>query len=1026
MNVTYGLDGAKVGVIAPYKHHARFLRKVAVTTFLLAGLATAALLGLRPAHAANHVLTFDDLALPAGGRVTVNTQYAAQGVTFNNVSAIDYSTPGFAHSGRVGIEQCFAVEFCTSPITANFTSAQQNVKVWVGASFPVSQPIDVRLTAFDASHVSVGTADVTLPANIGVTPIQNPLEVTVSTPTIRSLEVSVLGGGFTNGIAVDDVEFSDVGPPPVCNATSVPTIVLTEPAAAPAVQHNEFPLQGAVDTGGAPIESAFIIDDSQGPQRKATLFPSLIQPIGGNFGPVRFNGLLTPGLNKLTVTATNCLGTGAAGGKEVTYTPLPPATSFRMLGLEVTQAVQSPSTTVPLIAATANSFKRTFVRVYLQVSGATRVTAVSGTLTASRQDGSAPGGPVAVPSMNNITIDSSNSFMAVRSSLAASLNFELPQQWLSAGKLHLQLDHLDIEGVRSTFPCNDCENPGPAGPGGPFGPALVNFHTVPPLRIVLVGVPYMAGTNTVVPRQLDFDMLASWLRRAYPTAEVQLAQRNLPTTLASPPADCDAVNAQLRPLAMMAPDSRTRFYGLISDNNKNNFVAGCSATPGQVGSGPTGAIFPEEHPWDLDGSYGDAYGGHEIGHMHGRKHPGYCAGQDTADPNYPFPGGLLGNDLYDFQGFDAGDATLSLPVSLNDWRAQWHDVMTYCHFQWISDYTYRGILQNLCAADQGNCPDHALFGAFAAVAGSAPVSRSGGLAVAISGTVKLATGEVALDPLWTRRGLRLTPEKPAGAYAVELRGAGGKLLARHRFAPDDISDAPNPAAARAMINEVIAFPPATKQIVITHGAKTLASVPVSAHAPTVQLVAPIDRDALGAQITLRWRGYDADGDELRYTVLYSPDGNAFTPVATALKENSLRIDVRKLPGGTDPRFEVMASDGVLTSSAISVRGLEVPMKPPRVSIAAPAARAQFTGDRPITFVGAATDLQDGSLPASALVWRSSLEGVIGRGPSITATLKPATHVITLTGTNKAGLSGTASTTVTVAAVPPVVAASIVP
>jgi serine protease len=135
--------------------------------------------------------------------------------------------------------------------------------------------------------------------------------------------------------------------------------------------------------------------------------------------------------------------------------------------------------------------------------------------------------------------------------------------------------------------------------------------------------------------------------------------------------------------------------------------------------------------------------------------------------------------------------------------------------------------------------------------------------------------------------------------------------------------------------------------------------------------------------------------------------------------------VRTLPGGPDPRVEVMASDGVLTSSDISARGLDVPMKPPRISIAAPAARAQFTADRPITFVGA-TDLQDGSLPASALVWRSSLDGVIGRGPSITATLKPATHVITLTGTNKAGLSGTASTTVTVAAVPPVVAASIVP
>ena len=119
---------------------------------------------------------------------------------------------------------------------------------------------------------------------------------------------------------------------------------------------------------------------------------------------------------------------------------------------------------MPLIAAAANSFKRTFVRVYLGVSGASRVTAVSGTLTASRQDGSAPGGPESIASMNSITVDSANTFVAVRSSLAASLNFELPLQWLSAGQLHLQLGHLDIEDVRSTFPCIDCENPGPAGP----------------------------------------------------------------------------------------------------------------------------------------------------------------------------------------------------------------------------------------------------------------------------------------------------------------------------------------------------------------------------------------------------------------------------------------------------------------------------------------------------------------------------------------------------------------------------------
>jgi hypothetical protein len=27
----------------------------------------------------------------------------------------------------------------------------------------------------------------------------------------------------------------------------------------------------------------------------------------------------------------------------------------------------------------------------------------------------------------------------------------------------------------------------------------------------------------------------------------------------------------------------------------------------------------------------------------------------------------------------------------------WHDVMTYCNFQWLSPYTYRGILDRLIA-----------------------------------------------------------------------------------------------------------------------------------------------------------------------------------------------------------------------------------------------------------------------------------------------------------------------------------------
>src|SRR5881394_626929 len=106
-------------------------------------LAALVLISLGPARAAGAMIGFDDLGLPAGGRATVNAQYASQGVSFNDVTAIDYSQQpfgaGFAHSGTVAVEQCFAAEFCSSPVAASFTAGQRSVRVWVGSSYPLAQ-----------------------------------------------------------------------------------------------------------------------------------------------------------------------------------------------------------------------------------------------------------------------------------------------------------------------------------------------------------------------------------------------------------------------------------------------------------------------------------------------------------------------------------------------------------------------------------------------------------------------------------------------------------------------------------------------------------------------------------------------------------------------------------------------------------------------------------------------------------------------------------------------------------------------
>jgi len=86
---------------------------------------------------------------------------------------------------------------------------------------------------------------------------------------------------------------------------------------------------------------------------------------------------------------------------------------------------------------------------------------------------------------------------------------------------------------------------------------------------------------------------------------------------------------------------------------------------------------------------------------------------------------------------------------------------------------------------------------------------------------------------------------------------------------------------------------------------------------------------------------------------------------------------------------------------------------PSVSITSPANNASFTSGTSISFVGTATDAEDGPM-TSNLAWTSNLDGPIGTGGSFNTTvLIDGTHTITASVTDSGGLTGSASVTVTV-------------
>jgi cysteine-rich repeat protein len=83
--------------------------------------------------------------------------------------------------------------------------------------------------------------------------------------------------------------------------------------------------------------------------------------------------------------------------------------------------------------------------------------------------------------------------------------------------------------------------------------------------------------------------------------------------------------------------------------------------------------------------------------------------------------------------------------------------------------------------------------------------------------------------------------------------------------------------------------------------------------------------------------------------------------------------------------------------------------PPVVNITSPYDGDAFSQGYDINFTGYATDFEDGNLTGASLVWRSSIDGIIGTGGEFTfATLSPGQHTITLTATDSFGLSSSDS------------------
>jgi hypothetical protein len=971
------------------------------------------------------LVDFENLA----DREIIFNQYANLGVIFQGSSVKDFvQSPGFAHSGVKTIQSCpIATEFCSSPIRVSFTTPQKHIKLWIGSDFPFNEPKQVVLRAFDSNGVQVGESSQSIPASTSPVKVSIPLEVNTNGPRISSAFVNIADPETclcSGSLTIDDLEFNAVGTEPPCQTTQNPSLLLNHPVSGGSSQFDSFLLDGNVFSEVV-IEKANITATlPTGETRTANLLPSIISPNGGSFA-TNLGGLLLPGNNVVSLKVQNCHGSMQVD-RTVAFTPIMPGTRLNFMGIEATQAIQSMDNSIPLITD-----KRTFARVYFSVNGPTnQLTDVTGVLAAYTAPGLHKGGEFigTVTSLNSIKVNNSNDIFPKRANIDGSLNFEIPLNWIdSPGQIHFSVTPY-IEGrvqgsTASLVPCEDvrvtaawrlsgCDNLDEHSASSQIN-NLDFFDSVPSARIEIIGIPYtITPPNTIVPTQTDFDHLTSWLERAYPTAQVLGGvTTNAGTGYNGVPDsafDCHDVDADLHDRWVLdttngGVNRDTRYYGVVSDTG--GFMRGCALEiPSPVASGPAGT---GDWGWDFDGAYNDWYGGHETAHMYGRHHPGFadipgsCTRDDSRQPNddddYPYLDGLIG-----IFGFDVGEPSISVSPDVKS-PSKWTDVMTYRCFQWISDYTYRGIMNELRSQDfVGNL----LVTSSSQLSNLPEVAKETNMTLSVVGNLNVNKSSVDLKPFKLLPGLTLTARPANSSFTIELLGNNSKVIEQYPFEPKNYTDRLPGEDQIALIGEMVPYLPGVKQIAISKNGETLALRNVSSSSPEVKMVVPNGGEAMEPEgnITISWNGTDGNRDKLRYSLLYSANGGEnWKTINSAINETSYKVDLEDLPGSDQALFRVIATDSINTDIADSNATFSIPSKPPNVRIISPADSSTFDSGKNITFTGEALDLEDGMLEGNALTWASDKQGTLGFGPSISFDeLSPGLHEITLSARDTNG------------------------
>lgn len=689
---------------------------------------------------------------------------------------------------------------------------------------------------------------------------------------------------------------------------------------------------------------------------------------------------------------------------------------FEAFAVEATQAIQNLDNTVPLAAG-----KRVIVRGFARLRANSTpfagfdVPALLRVLHAPPTDlGQAipvevPGSPF--PPTQTSLVQPLTSLQAARTSLLATLQFEVPEDRVQAGEMTFEF----------------VLNPGRAVPETGDQPLANNTARATVKVRDAIPIPF-----TMVPMQFNggfYDFRADpnfWpmIARAHsmlPVPELRLGFRS--------PA--------LARIVFTLEGFKARSFDVANGKDSDALAALDLARilDGNPRGGPYVGMFPPSAaPWNGLGrrpgqamiirmaatpyqnsinGWGTLAGGfnfaHEFGHNSGFRHvhnDATCGGvplgsngttNDVAGNYDVIPGGsqctLGSTDLEDpatAMGFDPISWSLPLPSANGD-------LMSYANNVWISPYNWTRMLENYSTRLPVPAPGrHAL---------QAPEPTE--TVFVVQGSLDDETGTASLQPLYQLPAALLAPsilaelleppdEPPPDSPRLQLLDHTGAVL-EDRPAPT----VPLSEGGTGLISRALPAHATARTLRLRRGENVLADIPISAQPPSLQLDPPRIEDG---RLGISWSATDADGDPVFATVQLSPDdGRTWQTLQINSPETTLWIDTDLLAGGDQTRVRVLATDGVLGAIDAS-ESFALPKHAPRVKITGVEDGRLFEFGTVITANGFGYDNEDGSLPRTALQWTlAGPEPRQGTGSGFAlSNLPPGIYTLQLTGVDSDG------------------------